>query len=237
MHTHRQRGRTDLVLGVVLATVASMIALAASSFLPNARGESAGSTTPDRRLASGSIAAGYMNSCAILANGSLRCWGGADHGVLGLGTGVPGPGDTQFDVGDNEAVSTVSTVNLGVGRTARSIAMRYKHACAVLDNGSVRCWGNGQGDVDTDLEGVLGTLGKRIVGDNETPASEPVVDLGAGRTAKSVTAGWLQSCAVLDNDQVKCWGQNNAGQIGANTFTTPLAASASGTVDLARIFQ
>jgi len=40
MHTHRQRGRTDLVLGVVLATVASMIALAASSFLPNARGES-----------------------------------------------------------------------------------------------------------------------------------------------------------------------------------------------------
>ena len=110
--------------------------------------------------------------------------------------------------------------------------MRYKHICAVLDNGTVRCWGNGEGDQDTDLDGILGTLGKRIVGDNETPASEPVVNLGSGRTAKAVTAGWLQSCAILDTDQVLCWGQNNGGQLGLGNGVTPVAAADSSPINL-----
>lgn len=217
---------------VVIAALASFLALTATNLIPGAQAETAGSTTASRRVASGSIAAGYMNSCAVLANGSLRCWGGADHGILGRGTGVPAPGDTQYDIGDDESPASVAAVDLGAGRTARSISMRYKHICAVLDTGAIRCWGNGEGDVDTDLEGVLGTLGKRIVGDNETPASQAVVDLGAGRTAKSVAAGWLQTCAVLDTDEVKCWGQNNSGQLGIGNTVSPLAASSTGIVEL-----
>jgi alpha-tubulin suppressor-like RCC1 family protein len=31
------------------------------------------------------IDAGYSHSCAILATGSLRCWGLNDHGQLGYG--------------------------------------------------------------------------------------------------------------------------------------------------------
>ena len=224
--------RRSAVIGVVVATIASFFALAATNLIPGAQAETAGSTTPDRRVASGSVASGYMNSCALATNGELRCWGGADHGVLGQGTGVPLLGDTQYDIGDNEAPSSVSPINLGAGRTATSISMRYKHICAVLDNGSVRCWGNGEGDQDTDLEGILGTLGKRIVGDNETPASEAVVNLGSGRTAKAVTAGWLQSCAILDTDQVLCWGQNNGGQLGLGNGVTPVAAADSSPINL-----
>lgn len=228
MH-HLRRGT---VIGVAIGLLASFFALTAVNLIPGAQAETAGSTTPDRRVASGAMAAGYMNSCAITTDGDLRCWGGADHGVLGQATGVPAPGDTQYDLGDDEAVSSIAPIDLGAGRTARSVAMRYKHACAVLDNGSVRCWGNGQGDVDTDLEGILGPLGKRIVGDDETPGSQPVVALGAGRTATAVAAGWLQSCALLDNSQVRCWGQNNAGQLGLDRTTTPVAAADSAPVDL-----
>jgi len=224
--------RRGVVIGVVLATIASFFALVVTNLLPGAQAESAGSSTVDRRVASGSIAAGYMNSCAIADSGALRCWGGADMGVLGQGTGVPAQDDTQYDIGDNEDPATVPAIDLGPGRTARSISLRYKHVCAVLDNGSVRCWGNGQGDVDTDLEGVLGTLGKKIVGDDEKPSSVPPVDLGAGRTAKQVAAGWLQTCAILDTDQVKCWGQNNGGQLGLGNSQSPVAAADSGTLDL-----
>jgi len=50
----------------------------------------------------------------------------------------------------------------------------------------------------------------------------PIVDLGTDRTIRSIVAGsggggW---CALLDNGQTKCWGQNTFGQLGIGT-TTP----------------
>ena len=34
----------------------------------------------------------------------------------------------------------------------------------------------------------------------------PTVDLGTGRTAKAISAGRYATCAILDDDSVKCWG-------------------------------
>ena len=39
--------------------------------------------------------------------------------------------------------------------------------------------------------------------------SLPTVSLGAGRSAKTLSLGWLHSCALLDNNLVKCWGANH----------------------------
>ena len=44
--------------------------------------------------------------------------------------------------------------------------------------------------------------------------SLPTVSLGAGRSAKTLSLGWLHSCALLDNNLVKCWGANSDGQLG-----------------------
>ena len=44
----------------------------------------------------------------------------------------------------------------------------------------------------------------------------PAVDLGTGRTAKAIAAGYQHTCVILDNESVKCWGFNFDGQLGQN---------------------
>lgn len=47
------------------------------------------------------------------------------------------------------------------------------------------------------------------MGDNLAP-----INLGSGRTARQVVTGGKFTCALLDNDSVKCWGRNKKGQLG-----------------------
>jgi len=48
----------------------------------------------------------------------------------------------------------------------------------------------------------------------------PTVDLGAGRTARAISAGDRHTCVVLDNTSVKCWGENSYGQLGLGDNST-----------------
>ena len=118
--------------------------------------------------AAGGLDAGAYHTCAILDNGSVRCWGYSGEGQLGYGNT-----DT---VGDDETPASVGPVNLGPGRTAKAISAGDYHTCAILDNGSVRCWGYGRA-------GRLGYGSTSNVGDKQAPGSVGPVDLGAGRTA------------------------------------------------------
>ena len=45
------------------------------------------------------------------------------------------------------------------------------------------------------------------------------IKLGTGRTATAISAGFNHSCALLDNASVKCWGNNNKGQLGIGNTT------------------
>ncbi len=144
-----------------------------------------------------SVSAGGDHTCAILDDFSLRCWGAGVFGISGHGNE-----DEVSEAGALEAV-----VYLGVNRTARSIAMGGNHACAILDDASVRCWGIGWG-------GRLGYGNEEDIGDDETPGSAGPVSLGAGRTAKSIVVGGLATCAILDDDTMRCWGTGAWGQIG-----------------------
>ena len=40
------------------------------------------------------------------------------------------------------------------------------------------------------------------------------VDLGAGRTARAIAAGFYHACAILDKGQVRCWGAGYYGALG-----------------------
>ena len=149
------------------------------------------------------VAGGYNHTCALLVSGQVKCWGVNSTGELGLG-------DTD-DRGDNagEMGSSLPAVDLGTGRTATAITGAWNHYCALLDNGAVKCWGsNVTGELglgDTDNRGDdPGEMGNNL----------PSVDLGSGRTALAVDGGDYNTCALLDNQRLKCWGNNNNGELG-----------------------
>ena len=168
-----------------------------------------------------SITAGKWHTCALLDDGSVKCWGYNGYGQLGIGN------TTQIGDGSGEMGDDLSAVDLGSGRTAIEIDAGQHHTCAVLDSGVLKCWGyNGYGQlgqghttnigtgVDLDGNGVschptLTNSQNLIECEARMGNGLPAVDLGEGRTAWSVSAGSLATCAVLDNGSVKCWGYNS----------------------------
>lgn len=147
------------------------------------------------------MAASYNTSCAILDDGATKCWGHNGDGELGLEDKL-GRGSEPGTMGD-----ALPAIDFGGGRRAVQMAPSSYSSCARLDDGSVRCWGNGAD---------LGLGSAKNYGDTKGTMGEnlPAVDLGAGRSALSVTTGARWACALLDDHRVKCWGYNPAGQLG-----------------------
>jgi alpha-tubulin suppressor-like RCC1 family protein len=76
-----------------------------------------------------------------------------------------------------------------------------------LDNHAMRCWGRG-------TWGQLGYGNLDDVGDDENPGAVGPVSLGPGRRAVRIELGESQSCAILDNAKLRCWGFNEGGELG-----------------------
>ena len=163
----------------------------------------AGATAEQASQPSSAAAAGLdvgrYHSCARLPDGRVRCWGYGGDGALGYAN--------RSTIGDDEVPGAAGPVDLGAGRTAAALSAGFVHTCAVLDNAAVRCWGFG-------ADGRLGYGNTASIGDDEAPGSVGPVDLGRGRTAKAITTGSAHSCAVLDDDTVRCWGSGFNGQLG-----------------------
>ena len=139
-----------------------------------------------------------------------------DHrAVRRAAVGQLGQGNTnQLGDNGNEMGQNLPIVDLGPGRTAKSIASFRQHNCAILDDDSVKCWGrNSYGQLG------LGSTSHKGDGSNEMGSNLPAVDLGPGRTAKAVVAGYWHSCAWLDDGTVKCWGANSDGELGAGNVS------------------
>ena len=146
------------------------------------------------------VSCGDSNTCAILDDDTLKCWGSNNKGRLGYG-----------DLTQRNAPEATA-VNLGAGRTAKAVSTGGYLTCAILDDDTLKCWG---------LNSVIGYGGGS--GDTTAPRSD-VLNLGAGRTAKAVSAGYAHSCAILDDDTVKCWGDGWYGRLGygdANGKSSP----------------
>jgi len=73
------------------------------------------------------VAAGEYQSCAVVAAGTMTCWGSNDHGQMGTGGGALTP---------NQPPTAVSGLTGAVWAGGGSF-----HSCALLGNGGVRCWG------------------------------------------------------------------------------------------------
>jgi alpha-tubulin suppressor-like RCC1 family protein len=183
-----------------------------------------------------SIAVGYWHTCALLGDGSVKCWG---RNLLGqLGNGTVTDSATPVDV-------------LGLGEKAAAVVAGNRHTCALLTTGGVKCWGsNYHGQIGDDTRvhrvkpvdvtglesGVVAiTAGEEYVcalttaggakcwGDNTVGElgdgtaehrGTPVDVLGLGSGVTAIDGGQLHTCAVTEAGGVECWGENNRGQLG-----------------------
>ena len=148
-----------------------------------------------------SVSRGERHTCVILNDNRVKCWGWGHAGALGY--------DSIADIGKTPGdMAALATINLGAGHTAKAISAGATHTCAILDNNTVKCWGE-------NLNGQLGYDDTIDRGDSAGDMAALVtVDLGAGRTAKAISAGSQYTCALLDNNSIKCWGDNVFGQLG-----------------------
>ncbi|HEY6881549.1 MAG TPA: hypothetical protein VI299_26165 [Polyangiales bacterium] len=133
--------------------------------------------------------------CGLRATGEVVCFGFGSAGQLGWAPQAMPP------------VGGYPPVELGTGRSATAIALGRAHSCALLDDGSVKCWGlNNHGQLG------LGDTASRGLASAGMGDALPAVPLGQG--AQAIAAGGYHTCALLDDGSVKCWGQNDAGQLG-----------------------
>ena len=145
-------------------------------------------TTPsDRKVVK--VEPGETHTCILLDDGGVMCWGRDNAGQLGNG-------DTSDTI---HAPS--SNVELPEGRAATDLSVGNHHSCALLDNGSITCWGLNN----------YGQLGENTTTNRHIPV---YAHLPTGSPAVSVSVGPHSSCAILENSSVYCWGHNNYGRLG-----------------------
>ncbi len=128
------------------------------------------------------LSAGQRSTCAVLANKTIKCWGDNLSGQLGNNSTV------------QQSVVPVQVMGI---TTAAQVSVGYEHACALLDDGTAMCWGNGDS----------GQLGNNAKADSKVPVA--VMGLTG---IKSIHAGMYISCALTTGGAVYCWGRG--GDIG-----------------------
>jgi alpha-tubulin suppressor-like RCC1 family protein len=141
------------------------------------------------------LTAGQQHTCVLLADGSVRCWGGNSFGQLGLAR--------SGNVGDDELPSSVGALELG--GAAQALSGGARHTCALLVDGTARCWGD-------NAWGQLGYGHAQRIGDDETPATAGAVRLGLG--VLELRAAESRTCARYVDGSVRCWGNDARGQLG-----------------------
>jgi cysteine-rich repeat protein len=180
-----------------------------------------------------SISAGGTHTCALLADGTMRCWGGNYSGQLGNG---------------EQVYSRKPVAVSGLGGVV-SISAGGSHTCAVLSDGTARCWGEnrtgqlGNAGSDrsllpvsvSDLSGVAsisagelhtcavltnggaacwGKNSRGQLGNGTTKNSSLPVPVSSLSGVASISAGYKHTCAVLTDGTARCWGANGVGQLG-----------------------
>ncbi len=149
------------------------------------------------------LALGTYHSCALLAEGKARCWGYNAQGQLGDGTQA-------------QRFTPVAVLESAGGPPlagAQALALGAYHSCVRLAEGKARCWGyNAQGQLGD------GTQAQRL-----TPVA--VLESAGGPPltgAQALALGNIHSCALLAGGEIRCWGNNDSGQLGDDTQTQRL---------------
>jgi alpha-tubulin suppressor-like RCC1 family protein len=133
------------------------------------------------------LAAGKSHACALMGDGTVRCWGSNYRGQLGDGT-------TTF----RSAPVAVSGL-----KNVAFIAAGERHTCAVLRDGSVSCWGaNDHGQLG---RAIADTGPIAAAGMSEDHSARPEAVAGVANI-RALTAGETHVVALAKDGAVYFWG-------------------------------
>jgi alpha-tubulin suppressor-like RCC1 family protein len=142
------------------------------------------------------ITVGFLHTCGIedvggAASGPAYCWGYNFYGQLGNGS---------TELGEEPLAVSGS-------HTFRQISASGRTTCGIKDVGAAAgpayCWGaNGSGQLGDGTQAIDRT--------------EPVPVSGGLNFRRVVTGPW-STCALTQQDEAYCWGNNSEGQLGIGT--------------------
>ena len=158
------------------------------------------------------LALGGGTQYAVLADGSVTAWGSPAFNAIG-------DGDTQSS---DKGLTKVP----GIAK-ATAVSAGQNHGCALIDDGTVTCWGyvgpkqapkkiEGLADVTAIASGagsdgtcaITKSKGVSCWGESQKPVAE------AGLVDATRVRARTETCALAGDGSVRCWGSNDRGEAG-----------------------
>ena len=134
---------------------------------------------------------GSESACVLKASHEVICRGSQYFGQLGTGVVLQSPSKEAQYVQTSAGVHLTGAVELS----------SFDGHCALIENGTVKCWGGndeGQAGVDPSSYAYQDAFATEVSGLTGVVA---------------ITSGFHTTCAVLQDLSVKCWGRNREGQL------------------------
>ncbi len=157
---------------------------------------------------------GNNSSCFMISNGTIKCWGQANFGQMGIASGAAHIGD-----GANEMGTFLNSINLGTGTLVKAFSAGYSK-CGFMAGNVLKCWGYNP-------HGQHGLEHANDIGDN---ANEMGANLVATKlpTPKLVNLyhGGYAVCATFADLSFRCWGYGGEGALG-HELTTSIGDNAN----------
>ncbi|MCK5074378.1 MAG: hypothetical protein KAQ98_13190 [Bacteriovoracaceae bacterium] len=175
------------------------------------------------------ISAGQNHTCATFIGNTTKCWGENGSGQLGI--------DDTTDKGKTDGdLASLSDIDLG-GTSVSYVISGRDHNCIHSQGANeIKCWGNntfnqlGLADTMNRGDGVTFTASPGVAQNNNIMSELPALPMPVGRIAETVASGDDHTCMLMDDNNIKCWGDNTFGQMGldhAITFTGSTPATAT----------
>jgi alpha-tubulin suppressor-like RCC1 family protein len=143
------------------------------------------------------LGAGVAHTCAVLSNGTVRCWGYKALELLFTDQLDDVAADGTYDLIPTEVPGLTDAVRVSGGDAS---------SCAFTSASAIKCWGwNGAGQ-----------LGTEDFADHPEP-----VEVAFDSTPVDFAVGIAHGCAALANGNVVCWGLNEDGQLGNGVVNMP----------------
>lgn len=142
------------------------------------------------------IGSGYNHTCVLTTSKTVFCWGSSGQGRLGVGDTTIRTTPSQVIGGEQGGATLIDVRQLSVG---------FREVCAVTEDDELYCWGD------------KNATGSSLAGAATSPRRTEAGEQGAHaylQNVKMVATSWNETCAVLHDGTVYCWGQTATHNMG-----------------------